>query len=177
MKTKHSLLVAVAAVSTHAYLARNDCGVTKSFATTNGCGVEYGGTWIECTTVMTGMPSFTVPECTATVSSGVTASVLSAITPAPTLNLPYPGNATRCQPLVIYTMTVASCGGMREKYGTCFDTCSGEPTLSAPSCTLPPVVARITNNGTLPMSTPSPSLREELDVCVERPYLCAPKGW
>ncbi|KAF2854480.1 hypothetical protein T440DRAFT_541798 [Plenodomus tracheiphilus IPT5] len=136
--------------------ARRDCGETKSFVGTNSCGKTYGGTWIECATARTALPTFLVPTCAPTPTAAITiwgdrigrykanATVIappaSLITAAPAYKataLPVWDNlTTSCSPLFICIDCLAVCGGKSRKYGDCYDTCTPH-SISSPECTLP----------------------------------------
>ncbi|KAI8936084.1 hypothetical protein NX059_007583 [Plenodomus lindquistii] len=137
--------------------ARRDCGETKSFFGTNSCGETYGGTWVECATDVSAVPTFTVPTCAPTASlkfvnseaerrpgryynATKTAPPAPLITAAPEYNATAArtwGNLTSsCSPLFICVDCLAVCGTVSKKYGDCYDTCTPH-SISSPECTLP----------------------------------------
>ncbi|KAF1845596.1 uncharacterized protein K460DRAFT_111364 [Cucurbitaria berberidis CBS 394.84] len=175
--------------------ARRDCGETKSFVATNGCGMTYGGTWVECATGITGMPTFTVPLCS---TVGADPNVAPEATPNPTstesdpLITPAPvfssnssrtnGNATStCSPLWICVDLVAACGNAMIPHGECYDTCT-KSAPSTPACDADAAsatgIAPVNGTRAMPkLNFVKAPPREHKSWCDEKPWMCAPKGW
>ncbi|KAH7391689.1 hypothetical protein BKA66DRAFT_439491 [Pyrenochaeta sp. MPI-SDFR-AT-0127] len=199
MKAELLLLLSLAGVML-AGPARRDCGETKTFITTNDCGVAYGGTWVECGAGITEMPTFTVPECSSSptpastdedvyppfprVGFPTTTSSNALITPAPTFDSTYDYNyatgSTTCSSLWICLDALAVCGDVTQMYGACYDTCT-KTSISAPECAIATATSGPSYpayNRTVPkLSFDKAPLREAMPACATFPYLCAPLDW
>ncbi|KAH7073101.1 hypothetical protein BKA63DRAFT_577172 [Paraphoma chrysanthemicola] len=188
MKAEQIITLMGLASSVHAGPARRNCGQVKSFFATNECGLTYGGTWIECATGIFDIQTFTAPECpkpTSTTLSAYPNETITSISPTIT-TIPegyhptgYPTGNTTCSELWICVDAIAVCGSETMGYGACYDTCTST-TLVPPPCTLSSVTPASTTTSAVESTTtamPTPPPREHKDLCDEKPFMCAPKGW
>ncbi|KAF2033883.1 hypothetical protein EK21DRAFT_86034 [Setomelanomma holmii] len=186
-KTAGAFLLLIGLISSaYAGKVRRDCGETKLFIATNECGVTYGGTWIECATGISAIPTFSVSECTNLPASNTTPTAEVTLTSFEPVITPAPGpwyptgvskGNTTCSALWICVDAIAVCGGETVGYGACYNTCTKTKLTPLP-CTLPSVTPTPTSESNSTSSavwTPPP--RSYLRICEAKPWMCAPKGW
>ncbi|KAL6709638.1 hypothetical protein ACN47E_001066 [Coniothyrium glycines] len=202
MRKKLLLVVSLAGVVL-AGLAGRNCGQTKSFSTTNHCGVGFGGEWVHCKDGLAAIPTFTMPPCGPTphalvarcaanvtsmeeVAMNTTAVPTPIITPPPWINATatnkddFNSTSSTCSPLWICIDALAVCGGVSRMYGNCHDTCTPVP-LVPPVCNLPTATAAPAYDRAHPKMVfgHKPPATPKVDHCnfPGREWMCRPKDW